>query len=229
MTAGSGAHKGREINLRQKIESHEDLPFEDCQDASRDYVNNSFDTKEVQVEQEFDGKSKEDAKGITVDLAVEITRKDREIFQPEIQPVQVERSLAVEYPEMSRIIVGTIDAEEGGEVVRDLKSGKRAYGQSKADDSMALSTYGVLLTATSGKMPSEYLIDNVVASGKSPVKTGAYRTTRTKEQLERQLRRFASWLKVVDSGMFAPCNPEHFKCCPQWCGYWPRCPYGGGK
>jgi len=230
-SCGVAVHKGREHNLIQKVNSKIDIPVDECTDAARDEINNRFDNSEIIVEPEYEGKSLLDARGIAVDLSVEIARKDRLHFHPEIMPTGVETTLAVRYDNLSRVIVGKVDVDEETEardVIRDLKSGKRAFGQDKADQSMALATYGMLKYATTGRLPDEYLIDNVVA-GKSGVKVNAYRTTRTLEQLQRQLNRFAAWLKVVDAGDFAPCNPEHWKCSEDWCGYWKQCPYGGAK
>ena len=227
-TSGSGAHKGREVNLSQKIESHEDLAVAEVQDATRDYVTEQFDSHDVQVEQDFAGKNKDQAKAICVDLATEFAAKDREVFQPEIQPAAVEESMAIRFPGLPRIVVGKLDVRLEDGTIRDLKTGKRAFGQSKADDSMGLTTYGMLKRADTGVAPPEYLIDNVSAGAKG-CKTNIYSTTRTEVQLQQQLMRFVQWSKVIDAGLFGPCDPSHWKCGPAFCGFYDRCKFGGGK
>jgi CRISPR/Cas system-associated exonuclease Cas4 (RecB family) len=226
-TMGSGAHKGREVNLRQKIETQEDLPVSDVTDAARDYVVETFENNEIAGSAEFEGKNTEQLKNITIDLSVEIAAKDREIFQPEIQPVAVEEAFAVKYPGLDWILVGKVDNREKGRM-RDLKTGKRAFGQSKADDEMGLSTYGMLYLSSSSELITEYLIDNIVATGKTPAKTNAYRTTRTKEDMERQLKRFMAWGQSIQAGVFPPCDSAHWRCGPEFCGYYKQCEYGGG-
>ena len=224
MTAGSGAHKGRQHDLEQKIESHEDLSPDECTDAARDYVTNAFDGNEVHVEKEFEGKSKDAAKGITVDFAVDMASKDREVFLPEIQPAKVEEPMAVDYPGISRTIVGKTDVIDTDDVIRDLKTGKRSYGQAKADDNMGLTTYGLLYYALNQELPSGYAIENVVASGKSPVKTNVYESERGVDRLQRQLDRFAYWCRVIDSGIFGPADPCSWFCSESWCQFWAQCP-----
>jgi len=224
-TAGSGAHKGRETNLKQKVESKEDIDVDQVKDAARDYVSVQFDSHEVHVEREFEGKSKEDAKGISVDFAVKMAENDREIFQPKIFPIAVEESLAFRYPGISRIIVGKLDDREPNNVIGDFKTGKKRFGQAKTDDAMGLTTYGMLVYATTGEIPSGYRIDNVVVTVAGNMSNGTYKTTRTKEQLQRQLDRFALWDKLINQGIFAPSNPEEWWCSQDWCGYWKICPY----
>jgi len=70
LTAGCACHKGREVNLKQKIESHEDLAEEDVTDAARDLANSNFDDKEVNPENEFKDKPKSEVRGIAVDMSV---------------------------------------------------------------------------------------------------------------------------------------------------------------
>lgn len=228
MTSGSGAHKGREVNLKQKIETHEDLSVEEVTDACRDYCQKRFEENEVQVESEFEGKNKEQAKGISTDLAVEFAVKDHEAFQSEIQPAGVEETMAVAYPGLTRIIVGKVDVVQEDGIIRDLKTGKKAYGQAKADSSMALSTYGMLKKAETGETPKGYTIDNVTES-KSGCKHNLYPTLRTDGQLQQQLRRFIAWNKVIEAGLFGPANTEHWKCSKNYCGYYSQCQYRGDK
>lgn len=227
LTTGCATHRARQVNLKQKIESGEDLPTGECTDAARDDVNNSFNASEVRVEKEWDGKSVEDARGIAVDLAVEMAQMDREVFLPEIHPTAVEETIAVSFPGLSRIVVGKFDVREEGldDVIRDLKTGKQAFGQSKVDDDSGLTTYGLLLKATTGKRPDKYMIDNVVAKSGKPAKTNAYITLRSERQLQQQLARFALCLDNISKGAFMCCNPNHWLCSADWCQFHHICPY----
>jgi len=228
-TAGSGAHKGREHNLKQKVESHTDLTVGEVTDAARDAVQTRFEEGEYSGGgKEFAGLSKKDGRGKAIDLAVDFTKVDHKEFQKGIQPSVVEVRMAVKYPGLSRAVVATLDTIMADYRVLDLKTGKVSFGQSKADDSMALSTYGMFVLAHYGVLPPDYTIQNVVGL-KSGTKTNIYKTTRTKDDLQRQLLRFKRALELIDAGIFLPCDPGHWKCTPEWCGYWNECEYGGGK
>ena len=228
MTSGSGTHKGREINLSQKIETQENLKLDEVKDATRDDVRKRFDSNDFSAETEFEGKSKKQAVDISTDLAVELVTKDFEVFQEDMMPIAVEESMAIQYEELDRLIVGKIDVREDNYKITDLKTSKRAYGQAKADDSMGLSTYGLLCLVEHGQMPMEYEVQNVVRGSKA-CKTEVYTTRRTREQLERQLLRFKAGIIAVKAGNFVPANPENWICSPTWCGYYQECTFGGAR
>lgn len=226
--AGIGTHFGREYNLRQKLDTEMDLPMVEVTDAARDKVQSLFGDHDWSPSPEFAGKSKPHARGICTDMAVELTAEDYGAFQVDLKPAGVEETMAVQYPGLSRLIVGKVDVRLPTNAIIDLKTGKRAYGQSRTDESMSLSTYGLLTLVTQGILPPSFLIHNVVRS-KTGCRTDVYETTRTKEDLQRQLERFAAGIRAIEAGNFCPCSCEHWKCCPEWCGFFYRCKYGGAE
>jgi len=227
MCAGSGAHKGREINLQQKITSLEDVPLDVVTDATRDDVVGRFEKNDYCATKEFEGKSKSHARDIATDLAVEFVTKDYSAFQVDLTPASVEESIAVQFEGLPRVIVGKIDLREEDCSIVDLKTGKQAFGQSKTDNSMALSTYGLLTLAEHGVLPPNYRIQNV-SRGKTGCKANLYETERTMEDIRRQLMRFTAGMKAIEAGNFVPCDSGHWKCSPGFCGFYSRCPYGCG-
>jgi len=226
MVAGSASHKAREYNLKQKVQTFEDVPLEEVCDKARDDANERFSNNDYAPTPEFQGKPKEEARGVAVDLAVEFSAEDYESFQTEIQPATVEEPLAVSFDGMSRIIVGKLDLTLPDTKVLDLKTGKRAKGQKWCDDSQALSTYGLLSLEVKGVAPIGYVVQNVVQTKKG-IKSETYYTTRTEEDLRRQLLVYKTVMQVIDKGAFIPCNSEEWKCSESWCGYHGMCPYGG--
>ena len=94
---------------------------------------------------------------------------------------------------------------------------------------MGLCTYGMLHFSETSKLPAGYIVDNVVATVNGRICDNVYRTNRTKADLEQQLARFIAWEKVIDGGLFPYCDPSHWKCSANWCGYYKMCPGGGNK
>jgi len=228
MAVGSATHKGREVNLKQKVGSDEDMDLEAVQDATRDAANKIFETTEFRAEKEFEGKSKETSRGIAIDKSVSFVSRDYEDFQVDIAPEAVEEALAVRYEGLDRIICGKVDLRTTGGTIVDLKTGKRAKGQAWCDTSQALSTYGMLHLCTFGDSPERYIIHNIV-DGKAGCKSVQYETTRTEGELKRQLRRFVRAAEVIEKGIFLPCNPEHWFCSEEWCSSWAECPFRSGQ
>ena len=229
MTAGVGTHKGREENLKQKVESQENLKIDEITDATRDNIKERFDANEYSASTEFKGKSKKEASDIAVDMGVQLVERDYQDFQEVLMPEAVEESMAVRYADLSRIIVGKIDVRTKDYKIIDLKTGKKAFGQSAADTLMGLTTYGLLCSVEHGAQPPEYEIQNVVRTVGGNVNTNVYKTRRNAEDIQRQLLRFASVIKAIDSGIFTPANPGDWWCSPTWCGYYKMCRYGGCK
>ena len=226
-TMGSAVHKAREVDLTNKMDTEQDMNVEELQDVARDYVCETFESSEVETGKEFEGETKESARGIAVDMSVTMAQKDREDFLPIILPVAVEETMAISFPNLSRIVVGKLDVREShdGDIIRDLKTGKRAFGQAKTDSGMGLTTYGMLFLATHGKLPDGYKIDNVINSGKRPCKTELYATERSQAQIERQLGRFVSVCDGIDKGVFMPANPVDWWCSKDWCSHHHICPF----
>ena len=228
-TCGTAAHKARAVNLSQKIKSHEDLPLDEVKDAARDEAKERFETHEYAPTKEFEGKSKDAAKIITINMGVQMAAKDYDVFQQSIEPAGVEEDVAVEYPGLNRIIVGRLDVREKGNVINDFKTSKRAYGQSKAHDSPQLSTYGMLHLGKFGLIPSFYRVQNIVHTGKGDCRHNEYYTERTKEDLQRQFMRYVAACKAIDAGNFIPCDPSEWICSVEWCAFYQRCEFGGLK
>ena len=228
-TCGIAAHKARAVNLTQKIDSLEDMDIDSVKDAARDEARERFETHEYIPTKEFQGKSKEDAKDISINMGVEIAGKDYDVFQRYIIPAGVEESVALEYPGLNRIVVGRMDVREVGNVINDFKTSKAAYGQRKADDSPQLTTYGMLHLGKFGAEPILYRVQNIVNTGKGGCRHNEYETTRTREDLQRQLMRYVAACKAIDAGNFIPCNPQSWKCSPEYCGMFSRCKFGGAK
>lgn|GEM_PF-1702563 len=227
-SAGLGVHKGRQTNLAHWIHTEQYLKSSEVKDATRDDVNERFETNEYAATEEFADKSKQAARGIAVDLAVELTAVDYSEFQVNLQPAAVELPLSVQFPGVKRLIVGKIDNVLTDASVVDLKTGKRAYGEDRAQKSMQLTTYGLLVHAKFGKLPPDYRIESL-ARGAKNVTTNVYHASRSVEDLERQIARFNRACDVIDSGVFLPCNPEHWKCSREYCGYFDMCEFGRGN
>jgi len=227
LCTGSATHKARQKNLEQKVKSKTDLDLATVQDVARDTINSDFDTNEIKVETEFEGASKSQARGIAVDKSVLITAADYAAFQVQSFPDAIEESLAVKFDEFTHIVCGTIDNREGN-IVKDFKSSKRSKGQNFADTSQALTTYGMLLHANNGIAPIKYVVENVVDL-KSGCKTEVCETTRTIDDFQRVINRFAAAIRAIGTGTFIPASSESWKCSAEYCGFFSRCKYGSGK
>jgi hypothetical protein len=231
LVAGLGAHGAREVAMRSKIVTKVDVAENVCTDAARDTAVAEFDRQEIALEPEFADKSLPDARGIAVDKATAFALADRKEFHPRIEnPIATEEMVAVNYAGLKRVIVGKVDLVEltqRSDVIVDLKSSKVSKSQDFADSNMGISTYGMAWLAKTGKAPM-YRIHALVDL-KAGVKCQELETTRTQEELQKQLERFAAAERTIQTGVFMPANPESWWCCAAYCGYWNRCKYWSGR
>lgn len=221
---GTGAHKGREVNLKQKVESQTDLAQDQTMDAARDSVNDAFDVAEIMMDDDFAGKPREVARGQAVDISVSCAELDYRTFQVGIMPKEVEVVKRVEFPQLGMDLVGKLDVVDLDDWIHDLKTGKRAKNERFVQTDPGLTTYGVLKYCTDGSLPNGYTVENVVAGSKG-VRALTFTATRTEEQLNRMLARYHAAMLLIKAGRFIPCSPGFWKCDPRYCGYHPTCEF----
>lgn len=226
---GTSTHAAREKTLSARLNEGKNLSVDECKDVGRDTVNKAFSEAEVMLDDEFEGKSQADARGLAVDNTTSFIHADNEQFIPGIDPVAVEFKLAIKHPDIKRVIVGKLDCLDVETDVCDLKTtNMRPKNQSFADSDMGLTTYGLLVMSHYQRIPRQFKVHNLCRKKNGNVDGVELITTRTEADLKRQLARFVQVAKCMDTGVFMPCNPGNWKCSPEYCGYWKKCEFGGG-
>ena len=221
---GLAPHAAREENLRQKIETHTDLPVDDVTDAARDYVVEQFAEKEIIPDPEQTGLAKATVQSQAIDLSVKLARGDYKHYQTMIQPKAVELSLEVDIPEAPFRLGGIIDAVETSEWISDCKTSNRTPPAKTAEQSEQLSLYSILYWAHYKRRPKGMRLDYIVdLKGEAkPVQLITY-PSEAREQAV--LQRFMAAWEVIQAGTFMPCPSSFWKCSPVYCEHYARCKY----
>ncbi len=223
MIKGTGFHAAAEANMRQKIETHRDLPACEIIDvavASFDaelpggYILNEEETSQG-VENVL-GRARDDL----ADFALVHAREQA----PDYQPTHVEQTVRIELPNAPRDLLAVIDlADDQGRVV-DFKTAGKKKSQADADESVQLTIYAAGLHALTGSPPTEVRLDTVVA-GKKAVTRSVVSSQRDEADFAALAHRINMVQRGIDAGVFAPATPGAWWCGPKWCGYWHSCPY----
>lgn len=216
---GTGMHKGAEVNHRQKIESGEDLPVSDIQDAARDGYNRAICDGIFIPDGEEASAAKELAKG--VDTAVKLARAYAESLAPQITPIAVEEKLVAEVPGLRVPLLGIIDVLDIAHWCPDLKSAARKWPAGKAEGGLQAPIYQYLLKAVHGI--SDAMMSYEVITHKGEHQSLAVEVHA--EDLGPIIARANGLLASLESGVFLPAEPGHWMCSPKWCGYWHTCNY----
>lgn len=222
---GSATHKAAEINHKQKIQSGEDLPVTDLQDAARDeYV------RLVKDEGVFIPKDKVSEKGVLLaqgqDAATRLTKLYRECLAPQIKPVLVEQKLTVDAG-LALPLQGTIDVLTTGHWLPDLKTADKSKGPKDADHSLQLTFYAGMVAHHTGKWPEKVSLE-ILVNNKEP-KLQSLLTKRGPADFANLLLRLQIFMAQLQTGLFPPCDPGAWICSPTWCGYYWTCKYTANR
>jgi hypothetical protein len=218
LVIGKGTHAAIEEDLREKMALGELLPDERIADTAADATRKAWD-EEPPILRDGDPDQ-----GQAVDTAVALATVHHKVLAPGIEPIAVERGFLLELDGFPYDLMGFVDIEEKGRI-RDTKTAAKSPSGTEADQSDQLTVYH-LEAATRGEQKTvalDYLI-----KAKTP-KVVTLESTRGPEDHARLLRRVEAAAKVIESGAFAPTNPDNWWCSQKWCGYWDRCAFGSRK
>lgn len=222
MVIGTGVHEGAQVNFRQKIESHDDLPAGQIIEASVAALESRVEKEGIQLE----GKSLADTVGEAKDIAAVVATHHAAFTAPAYQPTMVERQVRLELPKCSRDLVGVVDLVDDKSRVIDFKTTGRRKNQQEADESLQLTTYAVLHHKATGKLPESMILDVTMRPDKKHVvKRETFETTRDKEDIKILAATLSVVNDAIDKGSFAPAPQGSWWCSDKWCGYHAECPF----
>lgn len=223
MVKGKAVHKGAEVNLRQKIESHADLPESDVVDAAAAEVETSVDSQGLMLTEEEQGRGLGAVVGELKDRSVLLARTMHRQLSPRLQPVMVERPVRIDLPDASHDLFGIVDVVDQQGVVRDLKVSGRKKPQAEVDRSDQLTFYALAIEKETGQPVPAVAFDEVVDRKTPGVETTL--STRGPADAAVFVARVNAMLGGVKAGVFAPAPVGSWVCSPRFCGYWQTCPY----
>lgn len=201
---GIAAHEAVEVNYRQKIDSYEDLPVGDVQDA----FSTAYDRQKVDVEapEEDPGKAKDS--GL---LAVAEYHKR---VSPKVQPLFVEAPVAFHIDGIP--YSGVVDVVDHEERIRDLKVTSRKPSGS-GDYGINMIGYALGYRMLHGGSEQDLVLDYVVRTKEPyhyPVSNGG---PASPEAITAFAGIIASVSSAIKAGSFPPNGLSSGAC--SWCGY----------
>lgn len=216
---GKGFHVGAETNMRQKIDSHEDLPASEIVDAAV----SGFETEAAGGYLLTADESESDV-GQAKDSLAAMAECHAEQQAPDYQPVLVEQRVRIELPG-ARDLLGIVDLADDLGRVTDFKTAGRKKRQEDADTSVQLTTYAAAYHAVRGEPPKSLRLDSVVQTRAGKTYRDLLETQRSEPDLIALANRINAIASGVEAGNFPPTTPGAWWCSPRWCGYWATCSY----
>jgi len=221
MHKGKALHAGAELNMRQKIETREDLEpalvAEFAVQTFRDSVkHDGYELSKNESAKTVDSMTRSVEQLTTVHMTEQA---------PAYQPTAVEKRFKIELPSLAHDLVGVIDLETEASEVVDFKSARRAYAGTEADHSPQLTIYAASQAAIVDQ-PITVKLDVVIEpSARKPARRQLIESTRDKSDLPIIGRRLAVVSRTIEAGLFPPASVGSWWCSESWCGYWHSCPY----
>lgn len=224
LLVGSTVHKAAEVNLTAKRDGGSPLPQEHVRDlAALEFDRQWSQAGEVALDDEERSKGPEKAKGEAKDQSVKLAAIHGEVLVPQLAPLHVERAVRVSVPGIKLDLEGTFDLQTKDGWLHDLKTTSKKLGPEAITDSVQMRLYSLLAEVADGKPPTKLALD-AVQKNKTPlayiVESPTFASSKPIMELIARVER------VIETGVFAPAEPNSFVCKAQWCGYFDSCPFG---
>lgn len=220
---GSGVDKGAETNFRQKIETHEDLPLGDVQDATATAFDERLDADGVYLMKE-EKPMTDSLLSEAKDKAVQMVGVFHRQAAPAIQPISVQTEVSFFREELEDVVFrGFPDIIDENENVLDVKTSKNKWSEGKAENEFQPTFY--LPGARASGMKASKFTYHIVTKAKTPVYQ-VVDTERDESDLLALEERARTMVACIKAGLFPPVEPDHWRCSsPKWCGYYVNCKY----
>jgi hypothetical protein len=224
---GKAVHKSVEMNLREKVEGRDGLSLDEVQTIAAE----TFDTEWLGEEPALDLEQKKIGekaiKARTKDEAVLLSELHFIDVAPRIKPTHVEREFRLVLDGCSHDLKGVIDIQEEF-LIRDTKTAARTPPADVAAKSLQLKIYDLAFRHLEDRLLSFLQLDYLVSGTPPLYEVRAYRCN--EDDHAQVLYRVAAAVKVLNAGAFMPVDPDHWKCCERYCGFWRDvCPFGRRK
>lgn len=207
---GSSYHAALEHNFRTKIASGRDAPMDEVLDAFAE----DFETRREAEEYEF----KDATPGEAKDTGIRATRLYREARAPFLSPILVEDEFEISVGS-GLTLSGKRDLITETEII-DHKLTRKAWTTGKEHADLQPSAY--LLSAMEEGLPQRSFVFHVNVTRSSPIVEDR-RTTRSEEELKAYRHLLMDAARLIEGGIFLPCDPTNWLCGPEWCGYYDIC------
>lgn len=224
LLVGSTVHKAAEVNLLAKRDHG--APLETS--AVADLAALEFDRRwsaepEVALDEDERTVGVAAVKGKAKDQSIALATVHATDLVPKLSPLHVERAVRVAVPGLRNELEGTFDLQTRDRKLHDLKTSGKKLGADAITDSVQMRLYSLLSEIADGAPPAGLALD-VVQKNKTPL---AYIVESPTFSSSKPILDMISRMeRGLESGIFQPTDPGHWRCQPSYCGWWDTCPFG---
>ncbi len=164
--------------------------------------------------------------GTAKDLTVDLATLHHIEHAPNLAPIAIEREVVISVDGYPYDLMGFIDVQEQGKV-RDTKTKGNTPPATAMERDIQFTFYSMAVQINDKCAAPDCYMDNLVKLKKPKLvilnhkyEQGDY------DQLS---LRFGYAAKMIEAGMFPPCDPSSWVCSSKFCGYFAACSFGRKK
>ena len=206
---GKSVHQGIGYNLKQKIQTRQDLPLPQVLDA----YDFAF---ESQTQGEVDWQDKK--RGMVKDMGVGLVGVHHRDCSPLVQPIAVEDKVKIPFENVDYCFLAYLDLIDENSIIIDLKTSQKSPNKAKAVTSDQLTAYALAYRVKYGKAEKGMRLDYLVNT-----KTPKYQplpARRTSQEIDAFLEIVSRVQEGIEKEVFYPCSEDNWVCNPRSCGYY---------
>lgn len=223
LLVGTGMHIGAQVNFDQKIKTHEDLPPKQIVGAAVSGFEKRVAGDGFSLSEEEASRGAKVVLGEAKDLTAKLAGAHAEHQAPDYQPVAVEHTTRIVFPNASHDLLGVTDLRDDKDRVTDFKSAARKPAEDEAERSIALTIYAASFQIENSRPSSEVRLD-VLTKTKVPGRHVRV-SQRDRNDFAVLANRVNITLAAIKAGVFLPASPGNWACSSKWCGFASTCPY----
>jgi hypothetical protein len=223
LLVGSGMHIGAQVNFAQKIETHKDLLSAHIVQAAIHGFENRVAGDGFLLSEEEASRGAKVVLGEAKDLTAKLAGAHAEHQAPDYQPVAVEHTTRIVFPNASHDLLGVTDLRDDQDRVTDFKTAKSKPPADDAERSTQLTIYAAAFQIENARPPSEVRLD-VITKTKTPGRHVLV-SHRDRSDFAVLANRVNVTLAAIKAGVFPPASPGNWACSAKWCGFALTCPY----
>lgn len=218
---GKSVHGVAQATHTSKLEHDVDLPLDYCQDLAAWLFRQSAEHEGIWVpKSEWAERKKMAAEAY--DHAVILAGVYRKDVAPAIRPRLVEHTMTVDLG-VDVPIEGTLDLVTVDEIIDDIKTTTKKYGEDEAHKSLQITNYNIMYKEKYGHFPRGSRLTVLIAKKESEAQV--LETSRDETCIPAFKERLIYMIRMVQAGLFPPTEPTNWWCSEKWCNYWQVCRY----
>lgn len=219
---GTAVHKAAQINHHYIKDTGKPLLKEDILDATATAFKEIL--KEGVSLTKEEALNKDNVLGQMKDQAISLAGLYADKVSPLIdKPIIIEEKIELDVG-FKVPLFGTIDLLHKSNQILDLKTSAKRKPESFGVGNLQATQYTMLVRSVIEEQPEFEF--RILIANKTPVEQTIKAVVRDTDEIA-LLNRARALLRMWETGLFPPANPDSWYCSEAWCGYWSTCPYVG--